>query len=129
MSWRAQPRISAIRWGKPWSLASEKTVRLPVGKTVPVRVVVPGAQLANQVRVTLNDPLEGIAVREVTRIEGIAIVLAADAKKVKPGLQGNLVLDAFREPPANAANPKPNANRRQPLGTLPAVPFEVVAMN
>ena len=113
-----------------WSLASEKTVRLPVGKTVPVRVVVPGAQLANQVRVSLNDPPEGIAVREVTRTpEGIAIVLAADGKRVKPGLQGNLVLDAFREPPANAANPRPNANRRQALGTLPAVPFEVVAMN
>jgi hypothetical protein len=47
------------------------------------------------------------------------------ADKAKPGLRGNLILDAFREvaPKPDAAN---QTRRRQPLGTLPAIPFEVV---
>jgi len=40
-------------------------------------------------------------------------------------LKGNLILDAYRELPPNPAA-KNQARRRQPLGTLPAIPFEVV---
>jgi hypothetical protein len=40
-------------------------------------------------------------------------------------LKGNLIVDAFME---RAANPgaKQQAARRVPLGTLPAIPFEIV---
>jgi hypothetical protein len=53
-------------------------------------------------------------------------VLQADPTKVKPGLKGNLIVTVWGErvPPDN--QPRPSANRRLPLGTLPAIPFEIV---
>ena len=58
---------------------------------------------------------------------GLAVVLATDAEKVKPGQRGNLLFEVFREytPAATEANPTPQP-RRTSLGFLPAVPFEVV---
>jgi hypothetical protein len=53
----------------------------------------------------------------------VNITFKADPAKAKPGLKGNLILDAFIDRPA--PNTK-QGTRRQPLGTLPAVPFEVV---
>jgi len=50
------------------------------------------------------------------------------AAKGKPGLQGNLFVDISgeRTPPAASGRPA-GARQRVPLGTLPAVPFEVVS--
>jgi hypothetical protein len=53
----------------------------------------------------------------------MVLVLHADAK-VKPGLKGNLILDAFVDRIVTPQNGKPT-KRRNLLGTLPAVPFEV----
>ncbi len=57
--------------------------------------------------------------------DGMTITLKAEADKVKAGERGNLILDAFveREPEAGKG---PN-RRRQPLGVLPAIPFEIVS--
>ena len=54
--------------------------------------------------------------------DGVAIVLAIDARR-KPGLKGNLIVDAFME--RAAPNAPQSARRRVPLGTLPAIPFEI----
>ena len=53
-------------------------------------------------------------------------MLQADPTKVKAGLRGNLIVTVSGErvPPEN--QPRPAANRRLPLGTLPAIPFEIV---
>ena len=59
--------------------------------------------------------------------EGLTILLRADAK-VKPSLAGNLIVDAFVDGTPDKAPAKAKANqRRVPLGTLPAIPFEVTA--
>jgi hypothetical protein len=80
----------------------------------------PGYQLA------LNDPPEGISIQKVTpESNGVSILVSVQGDKAKPGLRGNLILDAFREVAANPAAGIRQA-RRQPMGTLPAVPFEVV---
>jgi hypothetical protein len=72
----------------------------------------------------LNDPPEGVSIQSVTPArDGVSVVLRAQADKAKPGLKGNLILEVFREVAANAGRQAP---RRQPLGTLPAIPFEVV---
>jgi hypothetical protein len=55
-------------------------------------------------------------------------VLKCDAAKAKPGLKGNLIVNISAERVAQPANAKQPANRqRVSLGTLPAVPFEIVA--
>jgi hypothetical protein len=43
----------------------------------------------------------------------------------KAGLKGNLIVDAFMERAATPGAKQPAA-RRVPLGTLPAIPFEIV---
>ena len=100
----------------PWTVAAE-TVRLPRGGTASVRVGLNALRLAETLRLELNGAPEGISIEGVEKAEGgVAIVLKADGK-VKAGLRGNLIVDAFQE---NAAR------RRSPLGTLPAIAFEVM---
>ncbi len=69
----------------------------------------------------LSEPPEGIAIQSVSPDpDGLAILLRADATKAKPGLKGNLIVEAFAEGAVNSS-------RRLPLGTLPAIPFEIAA--
>jgi len=107
-------------------LTEDKTIRIPAGGMVRVPLLVPNWLPANQIQFALNEPPEGISLQSVS-VEGggIAIVLRADAAKVKPGVKGNLIIDAFRTGSASI-QPANNRNRRTPIGTLPAIPFEVV---
>jgi hypothetical protein len=109
-----------------FQIETETAVRLPRGGAVGVRVVLNAPRLADTLRLELNQPPEGIAIQEVETVrDGVAIILRTDAAKVKAGLKGNLIVDAFME---RAAPPgaKQQAARRVPLGTLPAIPFEIV---
>ena len=73
-------------------------MKLPSGGTAPVEVFVPSARLGNDVQLALNEPPEGIAIQKVLRSgDGLSVVLSADASKVKAGLRGNLIVDAFTE--------------------------------
>jgi hypothetical protein len=77
-----------------------------------------------EAELALNDPFEGISIQKVTPDrEGLSVTVQAG--NAKPGLKGNLILDAYREVAANPAA-SIRQSRRQPMGTLPAVPFEVV---
>jgi hypothetical protein len=60
--------------------------------------------------------------------EGAEIELCSDAAKAKPGLNGNLIVDIFQGQALAAAtkNKKQGNQRRVAVGTLPAIPFEVV---
>jgi hypothetical protein len=101
----------------------DKPVRLPAGGATTVQLFAP-PRFANGVEMALNDPPEGVSIQSVTPArDGVSVVLRAQADKAKPGLKGNLILEVFREVAANAGRQAP---RRQPLGTLPAIPFEVV---
>ena len=82
-----------------------------------------------QVRVELSEPPEGIAIKKVSPDrQGLAILLSAEDGKAKPGLKGNLIVEAFREWVPKSRDSKPTGpKRRTALGMLPAIPFEVVA--
>jgi hypothetical protein len=108
-------------------IETETAVKLPRGGAVPVRVVLNAPRMADTIRLELNQPPEGITIQEVETVrDGVAIVLRADAAKVKAGLKGNLIVDAFMERAANPGTTPQAARRRVPLGTLPAIPFEIV---
>jgi hypothetical protein len=113
----------------PVRIVSLQPVKIPAGGTARVQIAAPPRLFVGQVQLELSEPPEGIAIQSVTpNRAGAEIVLQSDAGKVKPALEGNLIVNAFveREPPAGAA--KAPANRRRvPLGTLPAIPFEIVA--
>ncbi|MFB3826014.1 MAG: hypothetical protein ACE15B_04560 [Bryobacteraceae bacterium] len=109
----------AGRAGPPWKLAEDGPVKLLAGGAATVRVMGPPGRIANQLQLTLNQPPEGIAIQKVAEgRQGLEVVLRAEAGKVKPGLKGNLIVDA--------AIQRPGAKRPQPAGVLPAIPFEIV---
>ena len=122
--------VSAIRRGATRTLIgilSELPVKIPRGGTAKVRVTMPAGKSYDKILMELSEPPEGITVREVSPDpKGTDIVLQSDAAKTKPGLRGNLIVDVFgeRTPPATDGKPKPN-RQRIPLGTLPAIPFEI----
>ncbi len=100
-------------------------IRLAAGGTAEVKVSVPPAQLTSQVQFALDDPPEGVSIGSISREGGaFAVQLRADSK-AKPG-QGNLIINASAARPADAANARPAANRAVPLGTLPAIPYQIV---
>ena len=116
--------IGAGAAGLPWRPV-EKPVKLPAGGTAPLELFIP-PRVQGGVKLALNEPPEGISILSVTeKPNGVSVVLKVEGDKAKPGLKGNLIMDAFRDvqPPANAKN---QPRRRQPMGTLPAIPFEVV---
>jgi hypothetical protein len=110
-----------------FTIEAESAARLPRDGTVAVRVVLNAPRMADTLRLQLNQPPEGITIQEVAAVrDGVAIILRADAAKLKAGLKGNLIVDAYMERAATQGVTPQAARRRVPLGTLPAIPFEIV---
>jgi hypothetical protein len=108
----------------PFQWRGMPTVKLPAGGTATVHVLVP-PRVGGPVTMELNEPPDGITIQSVAPAgDGVDVVLKADPVKAKPGLKGNLILDAFVERTVQNAKQQ-QARRKQPLGTLPAAPFEV----
>jgi hypothetical protein len=77
----------------------------------------------------LNEPPEGITLEKILPgRDGMELVFRGDATKAASGLEGNLIVNVYPAAGSNAARGRPQANRqRQPVGTLPAIPFRVSA--
>lgn len=112
----------------PVRIVSPTPVKIPVGGTARVQVAGPASPLAGELRLELSEPTDGITLTGASPCEGgIEIVLQGDSGKVKPGQEGNLVVNVFleRTPPSGSDKAQPG-KRRMALGTLPAVPFQIV---
>jgi hypothetical protein len=106
-------------------------VKIPAGGSARVETSLSTNTAFGQIQVELNEPPEGISAGGVsTGPQGIEITLQSDATKVKPGLRGNLIVSVYQlpRPPASgpATRPPGAVQRRNFLGTLPAIPFEIV---
>jgi len=113
----------------PLKILSATPVKIPAGGTARVRISAPGGAFANRVRLELSEPPEGIALGNVSPFsEGTEIELRSDAAKTKPGLKGNLIVNIMPGQALVAAkkNKKQGNQPRAAVGTLPAIPFEVV---
>lgn len=129
--------VAAKQWmvavnGRGWfriprSELGERRLKLPAGGTAEVRFDLPSGPRMPTIDFTLVDPPPGIHLKSTsTGRDGLTIVVEAEADKVRPGEKGNLVVDASVEPP-RPANVPANAPRfRVRLGSLPAIPFEIV---
>ena len=107
-----------------WKIAGDKPVELPPnGQAPPVKVFLPLGRFQAAVQLVLNDAPEGIVIDKVGLYEtGVNIFLRTNGK-AKPGLAGNLLVDAFIE--TDIPN-SPGKKRRTPLGLLPAIPFQIM---
>jgi hypothetical protein len=116
--------------GRPGAVCRVVThapVQIPLGGTAKLTIATTAARNVKEVQIELSDAPEGITVKSTsTSNDVVEIILACDAAKVKPGLAGNLILNAFGiRAPLPAAKGRPG--QRQPLGSVPAIPFEVTA--
>jgi hypothetical protein len=111
-----------------WKLPAGDPVKLRAGDVSPVQISgVLGTSYAAQVQVTLNDPPDGVSIQKATSdASGVSVLVKTDAGKAKPGLRGNLIVDAFMNREYSPGQGKTPVKIRVPLGTLPAIPFEVV---
>lgn len=84
--------------------------------------------LASQHQFELSAPPEEISIKNVIQSQdGMEIELILDASKARPGLSGNLIIEARPQDKAKSNKTSPKANRRPaPVGYLPAVPFVIV---
>lgn len=114
------------RGGQPLTLLEEEPVKLAGGETTRVRIAGPRGRFARQIQLELTNPPAGIRVKGLELDdEGPAILLSAAKEKTPAGLKGNLIVHAFTVREFKARNGKVQ-RRRVPVGTLPAIPFEVV---
>jgi hypothetical protein len=114
----------------PLKILSETPVKIPAGGSARVRISAPGGGFASRFKLELNEPPEGIALGTVSPAgESTEIELRSDAAKAKPGLKGNLIVSIMPgQGFAPAAKNKKKGNQpRTAVGTLPAIPFEVIA--
>jgi hypothetical protein len=108
----------------PARLLERGPVKIRPGGTALVRIAIPQGTSADKLDLVLSDPPEGITLRKaVVNGDGAVLLLHADAAKVKPGARANLIVEAYPEA-------KPGGKgARVPLGTLPAIPFQVLRAN
>jgi hypothetical protein len=106
----------------------ENLLKIPTGGMIRYPLAIPNRPNLAEVGVELSEPPAGITlVRAIREGAGLVLLIAADAETAKPGLQGNLIFNVFAERTVPGRNGRPGTKRRVPVGTFPAVPFEVVA--
>jgi hypothetical protein len=114
--------------GSPSRSLQNGVLHLTAGGEARLQIASAAIRSVGNIRVELTEAPEGITVKRArsTR-DGLEVVLACDAAKSKPGLQGNLILSVFAERPTTKSGKAGKQAQRSSLGTMPAVPFEVVA--
>jgi hypothetical protein len=119
----ARPRPRA-----PLKFLGEEPVTIPTGGTVQLKFSLLRSPMPDQLQLALSDPPEGISVQNVSSAqEGVTLVLHSEAGKVKPGLKGNLIIEASAERAGNPGTGTQPANKKRlSLGFLPAIQFEIV---
>ncbi len=109
-------------------ILSPVPVKIPAGGTARVQVEVRSGTPGGEIECVLSDPPEGITIQSVSAAgEGTEIVFQCDVTKAKPGLKGNLIVEAVIAMPSDSVAAGGKATkRRTSLGLLPAIPFETV---
>jgi hypothetical protein len=107
----------------PARLLARGPVRISAGKSAVVNFAFPRGISTDRIRLVLSDPPEGITLKKaVVTNEGASLLLLTDAEKVRPGLRANLIVEAYPETGKKGSG----KTTAVPLGTLPAIPFEIL---
>lgn len=115
------------RPGAACRVLTHAPVQLPVGGKATLEIGTSAARGLREVQIELTDAPEGITAKAKSNGANLVeIELTCDAAKVKPGLEGNLILNAYGIR-AITNGPKGRQPARIPLGSVPAIPFQVIA--
>ena len=121
--------IGPERLRAPWKLLDKAPVKLPLGGEVSVRFSMPRGPQLEKLQLSLHDAPAGVSIQNFSLAqETTTIVFRTDAEKLKAGMKGNLIVEASVERTVTPKNGKAKAQKRLvSLGSLPAIPFEIVA--
>jgi hypothetical protein len=115
----------------PLKIIDPASIKIPAGGTAGVKVRTPGVQFTNNFQLELSDPPDGITIETISAVgTETEITLHSDAKKIKPGAKGNLIVNVLAkrpQQPARTGGPARGNQSPPPLGVLPAIPFEIVS--
>jgi len=122
----AERRATRSGFRSSITLVDDRPVRIPAGGTVEVRVNIPATSSPNPIQVELSNPPVGIGIDKVSPFDkGVVLLLRGEAGKARPGLKGNLIAVASQQRSVTQKDGKKH-EYRSVMGTLPAIPFEVV---
>ena len=112
-------------------ILNELPLKIPSGGTLRIQIALPALRTLDKIQFELNEPPEGITITDsLLTNQGAEFILKSDAAKTKPGVKGNMIVNLFSErtpaPNANDKSATPPRRQRQPMGTLPALPFEII---
>jgi hypothetical protein len=109
-------------------LVDDSSIKIPAGGTAKMRVKIPNRPIASTIQLELSEPPAGLTLGDVNITPGeLTFAIAADSNTAKVGLVDNLIVDVSAEPPNNPQNnQKKMPKQRVYIGTLPAIPFEIV---
>jgi hypothetical protein len=118
------------RGGVRLKLLGSPPVKIPASGTAQIRISAPKGVPPEEIRLKVTEPAKGIAVKKVSADRGgLAVLLTIEPEAIKAGLKGNLIAEATREQVLKNKDGKPTGRKRRTLlGTVPAIPFEVVAV-
>ncbi len=104
----------------------ENVLKIPAGGTVRYQLAIPDRPKLDDVQVELNNPPDGVSILRMIRGPGgLVMLFTADAETAKGGLKGNLILNVYVERTVPGRNGRPGSKRKVPVGTFPAIPFEI----
>jgi hypothetical protein len=105
-------------------------VRIPAGGTGQIRLMVDQGRTPREFRFELNEPPDGITIQDPQAVgltSGLIVPVKCDAAKVKIGQKGNLILILSQEHSSISKEDKKLTTSRWVIGTLPAIPYEIVS--
>jgi hypothetical protein len=118
--------LNAKRRIIPAELTSTEKVLLSAGGTIQVAYRVPPRVGLTDIKLQLDEPPNGITLKDVVNERGsLTLLLAADSKLVKPGLRDNLIIEAFSEVERKDGK-NTGTKQRVSLGILPAIPIQII---
>jgi hypothetical protein len=124
--------VKKAKWlPPPFQRIGETPLRIRSPGKTEVRYNIRQQRKGRKLSFTLLEAPSGVTIHDVRNVTGgVAFTLHADGKKAEPGAAGNLIIEAFVEPPAKAKKAVDKKKAKRPtrrfsLGVLPAVPFVV----
>ena len=117
------------RWTPPWKVLTPAPLKITPGQTARVRFSGYKGTASARPLVDLNNPPAGFSIGKITHGPNgawIEFELKVDPAKVEPGLKSNLIVNAYMMRTWKSKDGKKRPPRRNPLGVLPAIPFEIV---
>jgi len=115
--------------GTPFRVVTKAPLRLVPGQKTRLQIAAPGTKSAGKIYFALLEAPEGISIQHTSEGPGstLNVTIACAAGMTQRGPQGNLLLSGFGERPSANPTAKAKGSQRVPLGTVPAIPFEIVA--